>query len=178
MHDSIVNLLSGAKIDRVDKYGRSPLHVASAVDYSDMVEFLVSKGADIHARTLGEDQTPIHYAAKNDACNSLATLLNKGASIEDRDFKERTPLQVGLILKTYYQSSRGGTCPEKWRGGARDTMDYCQKRFTKFFSHRFFLKIDTNLSKWDKHFNLRPSSTGTALVPMQSLLIPNFTLQS
>ena len=97
-------MLSGAKIDKVDKYGRSPLHVASAVDYSDMVEFLVSKGADIHARTLGENQTPIHYAAKNDACNSLVTLLNKGASIEDRDFKERTPLQVGLILKAFYRT--------------------------------------------------------------------------
>ena len=81
-------------MDKVDEYGRSPLHVASAVDYSEMVEFLLSKGADIHLKTLGENQTPIHYAAKNDACGSLATLLQYGASVADKDFKGRTPLQV------------------------------------------------------------------------------------
>ena len=80
------------------------MHVAAAVDFSEMVEFLLSKGADINLRTLGEEQTPVHYAAKNDACNSLATLLDKGASIEDRDFKERTPLQVRSIASPRFVS--------------------------------------------------------------------------
>ena len=84
----------GAEVDKVDHYGRSPLHVAAAVDYSEMVVFLLSVGADIHLKTQGEKQTPVHYAAKNDACESLKTLLHSGASIEDRDFKGRTPLQV------------------------------------------------------------------------------------
>lgn len=87
----------GAAVDKVDKYGRSSLHVAAAVDYSEMVECLLSCGADIHLRTFGENQTPVHYAAKNDACSSLMTLLRSGASIDDRDFKERTPLQVDLV---------------------------------------------------------------------------------
>ena len=88
----------GAEVDKVDAYGRSPLHVAAAVDYSEMVVFLLSKGADIHLKTLGEKQTPIHYAAKNDACGSLQTLLSSGASIDDKDFKGRTPLQVILQI--------------------------------------------------------------------------------
>ena len=34
----------GALIDRADKYGRTPLHLAAAVDHHEMVEFLVLNG--------------------------------------------------------------------------------------------------------------------------------------
>ena len=64
-----------------------------------MVSFLIENGANINSRTYGEDQTPIHYAAKNDAVASLKVLLLKGANIEDKDYKQRTPLQVDVIAK-------------------------------------------------------------------------------
>ena len=83
-------------MDKADNYGRTPLHVAAAVDYPEMVNFLISKQANIHAKTTGERQSPIHYAAKNDACGSLAALLERGASIGDRDYKGRTPLHVSV----------------------------------------------------------------------------------
>ena len=82
-------------MNQQDQYGRSPLHVAAAVDYADMVEFLLQNGADIDIETFGEGQTAIHYAAKNDATNSLQMLLGYGANIDARDSKNRTPLQVG-----------------------------------------------------------------------------------
>ena len=84
----------GADINHQDKYGRTPLHVAAAVDYPEMVEFLLQSGADIEARTIDENQTPIHYAAQNDAAQSLKVLLNYGADMNDMDYKGRTPLQV------------------------------------------------------------------------------------
>ena len=84
----------GANINQQDKFGRSPLHVAAAVDYADMLQFLVKNGADINIATEGEGQMPIHYAAKNDACKSLKMLLGYGADINSRDSKDRTPLQV------------------------------------------------------------------------------------
>lgn len=84
----------GASINQADKYGRSPLHVAAAVDYPEMVNFLLENGADINARTEGELQTPVHFAARNDAANSLKALIKRGADFEDRDYKQRTPLQV------------------------------------------------------------------------------------
>lgn len=34
----------GANINQADNYGRTPLHVAAAVDYSDMIQFLIDKG--------------------------------------------------------------------------------------------------------------------------------------
>ena len=65
-----------------------------------MVDFLISHGASIHARTFEENQTPIHYAAKNDACQSLEILLKRGANMEDKDYKDRTPLQVCYYFYT------------------------------------------------------------------------------
>ena len=77
-----------------DNYGRSPLHVAAAVDYAEMVEFLLQNKANIDIKTSGEEQTAMHYAAKNDAINAIQMLLGYGADIDARDSKNRTPLQV------------------------------------------------------------------------------------
>ena len=79
-----------------DKYGRTPLHVAAAVDYPDMVRFLLLRDASIESKTTEEKQTPLHYAARNHANDSLKMLLKYRAEIEAKDYKERTPLQVRL----------------------------------------------------------------------------------
>lgn len=88
------NVLLGANINQQDRYGRAPLHVAAAVDYTEMMEFLLTHEADIGITTFEELQTPIHFAAKNDACQALKLLINYGASINCRDYQNRTPLQV------------------------------------------------------------------------------------
>ena len=85
----------GADINQQDKFGRSPLHVCAAADHSDMVEFLLHRGADIDCRSIGAGQTPLHFAAKNDAVLSLKALLGFGANIDSLDNRGRPPLQVG-----------------------------------------------------------------------------------
>ncbi|XP_065646900.1 uncharacterized protein LOC124812268 [Hydra vulgaris] len=91
-------LIHGATIDKPDNFGRTPLHVASAVDFPEMVSFLIENGADINSKTYGEQQTAIYYAAKNGAVESLKVLLEHGANIEDKDYKQRTPLQIAAEL--------------------------------------------------------------------------------
>jgi ankyrin repeat protein len=34
----------GSNVNQADKYGRTPLHVAAAVDYPEMVEVLIKNG--------------------------------------------------------------------------------------------------------------------------------------
>lgn len=92
----------GADINRADDYGRTPLHVAASADYSEMVRFLIDNGADIQLTTKGEMQTPLHFAARNEAPQSVKVLLAYGAGLEVRDYKQRTPLQVGLFLFCFF----------------------------------------------------------------------------
>lgn len=77
------------------------MHVAAAANYGEMVEFLLTKGADIRLQTLGEEQQPIHFAAKNDAVSSLQLLISFGADTTCKDYKGRTPLQVRRRVKIY-----------------------------------------------------------------------------
>ena len=81
-----------------DNFGRTPLHVAASVDYNEMVQFLVEQGANVSDQITGENQTPLHYAARNEAVQCVKTLLSHGAEIDARDYKQRTPLQVMLLI--------------------------------------------------------------------------------
>ncbi|XP_070697055.1 transient receptor potential channel pyrexia isoform X2 [Pempheris klunzingeri] len=89
----------GADLLQPDHFGVTALHVASALDYQDMVQFLLERKADLEARTLLDQQTPLHYAAKNDAVQSIKLLLQAGASISCPDYKLRTPLQLAANLE-------------------------------------------------------------------------------
>lgn len=84
----------GGDINKQDSFGRTPLHVAVSVDFSEMADFLLKNNANIDARTSGELQAPIHYAAKNGAVKSLKLLLGYEANIDSLDYRQRTPLQV------------------------------------------------------------------------------------
>lgn len=86
-----------------DIYGRTPLHVAASVNYTEMIDFLVASGADIEAVTVGENQTPIFYAARYDALDSMKTLLKHGCRYKRlTDYKNRCPLAVAAELNRHH----------------------------------------------------------------------------
>ncbi|KAG5831550.1 hypothetical protein ANANG_G00304870 [Anguilla anguilla] len=83
---------------RADSYGVTPLHVAAALDYEEMIHFLLERQADVGARTNRDQQTPLHFAAKNNAVGAVRILLQSGADIAAGDYKRRTPLQLAANL--------------------------------------------------------------------------------
>ena len=50
--------------------------------------------ADVHAKTLKDEQTPMHFASKYNSCEAILALLEFGARLDYRDYKQRTPLQA------------------------------------------------------------------------------------
>ncbi|XP_023676863.2 uncharacterized protein [Paramormyrops kingsleyae] len=87
-------LEKGADIQQADAYGVTPLHVAAALDYKEMICFLLGMRADLGARTCTDLQTALHFAAKNDATTAIGLLVQHGADVAARDYKQRTPLQL------------------------------------------------------------------------------------
>jgi ankyrin repeat protein len=74
----------GADIDvnKVDKYGRSPLHLSSALGDNTSVEALLEAGADINLKDK-YDRTPLHYAVMREEL--VRNLLEEIHIYPDRD---------------------------------------------------------------------------------------------
>ena len=74
----------GAKVDGVtDLVGCSPLHCASALGYSAVVEELINAGADLEAS--GEDGTsPLLVSIANGRTDVALTLIRSGADVRKR----------------------------------------------------------------------------------------------
>ena len=66
-----------------------------------MTEFLLQNGANIDARTFGDEQAAIHYAAKSGAVRCLKVLLGYNSNIDSLDANKKTPLQVRICMYYY-----------------------------------------------------------------------------
>lgn len=75
--------------------GRTPLHVACALNRTRFVELLTSFGADAAAEDLHRN-TPLHIAARMENTEILHTLLNAGADVTKADHEGATPIHVAV----------------------------------------------------------------------------------
>ena len=67
-----------ADIDKADKYGRSPLHLACAVNYPEMIEWLVTNGGEqncLYFISLLVSHYCFQFCPNESCCHSLLTLL-------------------------------------------------------------------------------------------------------
>ena len=81
-------LSDGANINEKGHWGETALGLASGAGYSDIVELLLSKGADVKAIEFGRD-TPLHHATTAEV---VELLVAHGADVNARNHFERTPL--------------------------------------------------------------------------------------
>lgn len=71
--------------------GNSPLHIAAANGYNDIVEYLISAGSNVNCSNK-RLAAPIHVAVFRGRYDTVKLLLDKGASIEAREDEGDTPL--------------------------------------------------------------------------------------
>jgi predicted LPLAT superfamily acyltransferase len=84
-------LAQGANKDRTNRYGETPLHVASFKGYMDIVRLLLEAGADIENIT-DDDETPLYVASYGGQLEVVRLLLEAGADKDKADIHGRTPL--------------------------------------------------------------------------------------
>lgn len=76
--------------------GSSPLTVAAADGYTDLVKFLVNKGADVNSsNTYGN--TPLHYSAWASDFESFKFLCENGAKLDARNINGQSVLQYSCM---------------------------------------------------------------------------------
>lgn len=73
-----------------DWWGNTPLHIASALGYNEIVELLVRYGASLNAKNISRD-TALHRAAGKGHKNTVELLLKSGADINILNNSGQTP---------------------------------------------------------------------------------------
>ncbi len=71
--------------------GKTPLHFAAEGGRTEVVLYLLDKGAEINARN-AESETPLHYAAGYGHMDVINLLLERGADVNARSSQGDTPL--------------------------------------------------------------------------------------
>jgi ankyrin repeat protein len=104
-----------------DEAGNTPLHHAAIIGSVEIIEFLLSKGADINAQNT-QLNTPLHEAIQSRNENSSALLINKGADLEIKNIHGQTPLHRAALLN---QKGTGGMLIAK--GASIDPVDRYQR---------------------------------------------------
>lgn len=90
-----------AEINNVDADGNTALHVAAKLNESDLVTFLIVKGADTELKNKYGD-TPLHVAIANDAYESARALTSLGADIFALNAKGKSALEIAITKSNIY----------------------------------------------------------------------------
>ena len=92
--------MSGANVNEQDGLEEeSPLHAASQNNAVDMVNVLLSGGAEVNISTTPGDSTPLHAAVYKNAYEAAEVLVAHGADVDTRNSSDESPLKMARRLK-------------------------------------------------------------------------------
>lgn len=74
-----------------DDAGLTPLHLAALHCHTNVIGFLLQKGAKVN-RTAQDGTTPLHLAAQEGCIDGVTQLLRAGANVNIKDNQNRTAL--------------------------------------------------------------------------------------
>jgi len=86
------SLAKGTKVDVRDTAGHTPLFYAASTGQMHVVEFLISKGADVNAKDNRGGETPLFYAGDVGWKNVVELLIAKGADVNARGMRRSSAL--------------------------------------------------------------------------------------
>lgn len=87
-------------LDARDRAGNTPLHLAAADGHIDVVEELLTRGAEVEIRNLA-GRTALHVACMNHHLHAIAMLLSAGASARARDIEGRRPMDMTNVAEVH-----------------------------------------------------------------------------
>jgi len=85
----------GADVNTIDDYGRTSLHIASALNHNIDMRVLIDLGADINAQDK-QGRTPLMYAAADGKGDAVALLVSKEANVQLEDVDGMRAYEWGL----------------------------------------------------------------------------------
>jgi len=92
------SLEKGTKVDICDKAGHTPLFYAASAGQIHVVDFLISKGADVDAKDKRGGETPLFYAGDAGWKNVVELLVAKGADINAKGAGRSSALTSAIWL--------------------------------------------------------------------------------
>ena len=108
IHEAVINrdieavkqhLAAGTNVDEKDGVGWTPLHYAAVEGNKEVVELLITKGADVNAKDDQSGETPLHFAAFSGHKEIVELLIAKGADVNAKDDDGKTPLDSAIRRK-------------------------------------------------------------------------------
>ncbi|KAH8051496.1 hypothetical protein JL722_10667 [Aureococcus anophagefferens] len=87
---------SGAEVSAKDKYGHTPLHLASDRKNVSIIRALLDHNADVDARDINGN-TPLHSAARVGATGAVMVLLQSGSHVDTANKWGDTALHISLM---------------------------------------------------------------------------------
>ncbi|MHB0937422.1 MAG: ankyrin repeat domain-containing protein [Armatimonadota bacterium] len=84
---------TGGDVTQADGMGNTPLHHAAAHGHAEVMELLLSRGANLNAKN-HNGHTPLHEAVGRQSPEAVAFLLKRKAAVNDGDTFSRTPLHL------------------------------------------------------------------------------------
>jgi ankyrin repeat protein len=84
--------IKGADVNTLNDFGGSPLSEASALGYTELVRYLLSKGAKL--KITDQKESVLHAAVRSSNFELVKTILDAGASVNDVEELGETALHV------------------------------------------------------------------------------------
>lgn len=81
-----------------NKYGWTPLHHAVVFNRENVVEYLVSVGANIYSKDVEGGEMPLNFAVRHDYADIADILISKGADYMGRGEHTLPPLHLAAIM--------------------------------------------------------------------------------